>query len=59
MIAEENPRTAQSDSAFEQRASLILRCAKSVMEELAAGRHVDPMRVQWARAVIAANGRTV
>lgn len=53
MIGTENPRSPVADAAVAQRSELIRRCAQSVLDELAAGRKVDPHRVAWARQVLA------
>jgi hypothetical protein len=33
--------------------ALFVRCALSVLEEAAAGRQVDPSRLDWARRTLA------
>jgi hypothetical protein len=33
--------------------ALFTRAALSVLEELEAGRHVDPARIEWARKTLA------
>jgi hypothetical protein len=49
----DTPTSPVADAAIAQRHDLIRRCAQSVMDELAAGRRVDPHRVAWARQVLA------
>lgn len=48
----ENPISMMADRAVAERRELIRRCAASVMQEVEAGRAVDPLRVQWAQSVI-------